>query len=276
MIMTDMSDESCTGFQSGPWYQFTAFDLASDGDGSVVAKQGTLATFNYFYGWPGLCFNKRLNHSGGTLNDDVYFTTLGDQYTFDTTFSSVHIGANFSYPPPSDPSSESYASPWTFAWPAGFALTIEAQKEIKAGIPIRDYTFSMWDTGEGSPDLTVNTAYYNPSGQVCVPDTVCQSTSINALYVGGCLAHPAEVKGVTLAKAGGNINLSWTPPAQGGDVGQYLIYRSQDCTSAGNYTQIGTSTTASYQDTAASGAPYYYIVVAQCGSNSGPWGAYGQ
>ena len=269
MIMTDMSDESCTGFQYGPWYQFTASALASNADGRVVAKQGTLATFNYFYGWPGLCFNKRLTHLGGTYNDDVYFTTPGDDYSFDTTFSGGHIDANFTF------DSDSYSSPWTFAWPAGFQFTIEAPKDDTYNG--RYYTFSMWDSGTASPDLTVDTAFYDTSGQVCIFGTgLCQSTTINALYLGGCIASPAEVTGVTLAKAGGNVNLSWTPPAQSWDVGQYIIYRAQYCTASGYYAQIGTSTTASYQDTTASGPPYYYIVVAQCGSNTGPWGAYGQ
>lgn len=272
IIMTDMSDESCTGFQAGPdyqWYQISASALASDDDGLVVAKQGTLATFNYFYGWPGLCFNKRLNHLGGTFNDDVYFTTLGDDYTVDSTFSGAHIDAHFTF------SGSSYSSPWTFAWPAGFQFVVEAPKEVEAGG--RSYTFSMWDTGTGAPDLTVNTAYYGPSGQICIFGAgMCQPTSLNALYIGGCFTYPVEVGGVMLTWSGGNVNLTWTPPTQSWDVGQYDIYRSSDCSAASYYTLIGNSATASYQDTTAAGGPYYYVVVAQCGANYGPWGCYGQ
>lgn len=70
---------------------------ASDDDDRVVAKQGTLAAFNYFYGWPGVCFNKRYNHFGASVNDDVYFTTLGDNYVIDTLSGGSHISAYWDF-----------------------------------------------------------------------------------------------------------------------------------------------------------------------------------
>jgi hypothetical protein len=267
MIMLDASDESCTGFQYGTIYQFTAVDQASDGDGRVVAKQGTLGAFNYFYGWPGVCFNKRLNHLGASLNDDVYFTTLGDDYTFNTTFQGAHIDAALTF------NSTDFFGPVTFAWPAGFELTISAAKS--AADSNRYYSFSMWDTGSGSPDLPVDTAYYAPGGQVCVFD-LCQGTTINALY-SGCLLAPVEVAGVHIAKVNATtLNLSWSASSQTGDFPSYVIYRSEYATSASYYTQVGTTTTTSYQDAVAFAPTYYYIVVALCGTNYGPWGAYGQ
>ncbi len=172
MLLADASDETCTGFASGAWYFLTAAPKASDDDDRVVAKQGTIAAFNYFYGWPGVCFNKRFNHFGATVNDDVYFTTLGDNYVIDTLSGGSHINAYWDF------YGTSYFGPWTYPWPAGFQMVVTA--EDRAADNGLSYTFSTWSTGDKTPALTILTDYCGYSGS-------CPTTTINALYdeVGG-------------------------------------------------------------------------------------------
>ena len=270
MIMADASDETCKGFQDGTWYLFTALENASDGDGKVVAKQGTLAAFNYFYGWPGLCFNKRFNHLGGTMNDDAYFTTPGDNYTIDTLHDSAHIEARFNY------SGNSYLGPWTFAWPAGFQMTVTADADTVDDY--RYYTFSQWDTGDTGTGLTVNTAYYTPGGQFCpYGPGLCQGTNLNALYDGGCLVSlPMLNNDVRGTRTGTVPTLSWIPLGSPGDIGFYTVYRASNPGAVGNFSSVGTTLTTSFTDPTATGNLYYYIVVAGCGPYTGPWGHYGQ
>lgn len=167
MLLADASDESCEGFASGAWYQMTASPKASDGDDRVVAKQGTIAAFNYFYGWPGVCFNKRLNHFGANVNDDVYFTTLGDNYVIDTLSGGSHINAYYTY------NGVSYVGPWTFPWPAGYDMTVTA--DARATDNGLSYAFSAWSTGDKTAALGISTGYCGVAGP-------CPTTSIDALY----------------------------------------------------------------------------------------------
>ena len=261
MIVAFASDEACDGFASGAWYLFTASTTASNDDDRVVPKQGTLVLFNYFFGWPGICFNKNLYHAGASYNEDVYFTTLGDNYTVDTTAAGAHIDAYWWF------YGTSYLGAWTYAWPAGFTWILTAEANALFGD--RYYTFTNWSTG----DATLEGYVYS---DWCPYGGGCASTLVYAYYGGGCLAAQSEVTGVTIAKQGGNPNIGWAPPAEPGDVGEYAVWRSTDATSAGQFSQVGTSTTTSYTDTTASGPLYYYIVVANCGPYTGPWGHYGQ
>lgn len=167
MLMTDASDERCDGFASGAWYLLTAAPRASDDDDRVMAEQGTIAAFNYFYGWPGVTFNKRLNHPGASENDDVYFTTLGDNYVIDTLSGGSHITAWWDY------YGTSYFGPWTYPWPAGYQMTLTVDATANDGG--KDYVFSSWSTGERTEELTILTNYCGYAGS-------CPETSINALY----------------------------------------------------------------------------------------------
>lgn len=262
MLVAFASDETCTGFADGAWYLFTASTTASDDDNRVVPKQGTLALFNYFFGWPGICFNKNLYHPGASYNDDAYFTTLGDNYTVDTTSSGLHIDGYWWF------YGESQIGPWTYAWPAGFTWTLTA--EPSALDDGRYYAFTGWSTGETSLEGHVYSDWCGYGGG-------CASTNVYAYFGGGCLMEQSQVLGVLLSKQTGNkAVLAWSPPPQPGDVGQYAIYRATNASSAGQYSLIGSSATTTYTDTTASGPLYYYIVVAQCGPYSGPWGHYGQ
>lgn len=277
LILTFADDESCEGFQAGSWFWFTALENASDGDGKVVAKPGTIVPFNYFYSWPGVCFNKRLNHMGTGINDDVFFTTLGDNYTIDTVnIIGGHIDSHFTY------NSVSYMGAWTFAWPAGFQMLLTADREYLDGD--RFYEFSIWDSNkDNSLDLLVNTAFYTPGGILCpYGPGLCQPTTLNAWYGGGCppaASMPLVPGPVTGVKSASNAVLSWPVVGPPLDVRHYAIYRATDPTAAKNYNRIGTSPTNSYTDTTATlPAPvtYYYIVVTGCEGREGPWGHYGQ
>jgi hypothetical protein len=254
-------DETCTGFQDGAWWYFTASEKASDDDDLVVPKQGTLATFNYFGGWPGIVFNKRMYHPGGTLNDDPYFTTPGDNYTIDTTASGVHLDAYWTY------NEVSFLGPWTFAWPAGFEMEIIVNPD--ATYNDRYYTFASWSTGEPSTTVTIVTDW-------CTPTPPCPVTSINALFYGGCLANPPAVTGLLQTKQGANVKLDWTAAGAPGDVAGYTVYRATNCSFVGNYSAVGSTANPTFTDYSASGNLFYYIVVATCGPYSGPWDAYGQ
>jgi hypothetical protein len=167
MLVGDASDELCTGFASGAWYWLTASPRASDDDDRVVAKRGTIAAFNYFYGWPGVCFNKNIWHVGAGYNDDSYFTTLGDNYVIDTLSSGAHITAYWDF------YGTTYFGPWTYPWPAGYQMTLTADATASDGG--RNYVFSSWTTGDKTTELTVLTDYCGYAGS-------CPETTINALY----------------------------------------------------------------------------------------------
>jgi hypothetical protein len=261
MIVAFASDEGCDGFASGAWYLFTASTTASNDDNRVVPKQGTLTLFNYFFGWPGVCFNKNVWHPGTSYNDDVYFTTLGDNYTIDTWASGAHIDGYWWF------YGLSWIGPWTYAWPAGYVWILTAEPGAESDG--RYYAFTNWSTGDATLEGYIASDW-------CPYGGGCAATNVYAYYGGGCLTSQSEVAGVGIAKSGSNPLLSWSPPAVPGDVGQYAIYRAANASSSGQYSLIGTSATPSYTDTAASGPLYYYIVVAQCGPYSGPWGHYGQ
>ncbi len=262
MVVAYADDEKCDGFAAGSWYLFTAAEQASDQDYTVVAKPGTLAAFNYYGGWPGLCFNKRLNHPGASLNDDVYFTTLGDNYTIDTTSQGSHIDAYWQF------NSTSYIGPWTYAWPAGIEWTLTADStEI---VNYKYYEFSAWSTGATTPAVTIL------SDWCYAGSTTCPVTSINAQYSDGCLVSQPSVTGLMITKQGSDAVLAWDQAGATGDVGAYSIYRASNPLSASNFSLIGSSQTTGYTDTTAADALDCYVVVATCGPYSGPWDCYGQ
>ena len=67
----------------------------------------------------------------------------------------------------------SYFGPWTYAWPAGYQMTLTVDATASDGG--RDYVFSAWSTGETTEALTILTNYCGYAGS-------CPVTSINALY----------------------------------------------------------------------------------------------
>ena len=270
MLLADASDESAEGFASGAWYVLTDSPKASDDDDSVAAEPGTIAAFNYFYGWPGVCFNKRLNHLGAGMNDDAYFTTLGDNYVIDTLSGGKHIDAYYLY------NGDSYVGPWTFAWPAGYEMTVTA--DATASCDGTDYAFSMWSSGERTTELTILTNYCGYGG-------TCPDTSINALYteVG---APPLRVPfgavptQVGTANQGVDLTVTWDA-TNCGSPGYHLIYgRGENLASwtlEGGECGLGTSGTYAWSNvpdpSAYTSRFLWFLVVGDDGQGTeGSWG----
>lgn len=262
MDLTFAHEEDCAGFQSGAWYYFTASEKASDDDDLVVPKEGTIATFNYFAGWPGITFNKNIYHPGATVNDDPFFTTPGDNYTIDTTAGGVHIDGYWSF------NEEYYLGPWTFAWPAAITWNITVNSD--AAHNGRYYTFDQWSTGETGTTVSILSDY-------CPPSPPCPVTSINALFEdGSCPVPPPATENLRSTRQGTSVRLDWTAGWASGDVAHYTIYKATDCSSAGNYTVAGSTVDPTFTDDDATGSLYFYIVATTCGPYVGPWGHYGQ
>ncbi len=265
MILTDASDETCTGFAAGSWFYFTAAADASDGDGRVMPGSGSLVAVNYWDGYPGMGFNKWVIHFYGTENADPYFTTLGENYTFDTTAAGAHIDAPFAL------SGANYVGPWTFAWPAGYNWDVTASTPVNfAG---RYYTFSAWSEGTVAATLRVASSFCPAGGGAC------PVTNYTAFYGGGCLVSLPEVPGTMQLAKDISLNpvLTWAAPGSPGDVEQYTVYRGTNPSQAGYFSAVGTAPGTSYTDTASgAGGVVYYLVVANCGPYSGPWGHFSQ
>ena len=256
MMATDASDESCTGFASGSWWYFTAMTKASDEEDMVVAKANTLVAFNFWDGYPGMCFNKRLYHAGASVNDDVYFTTIGDNYTFDTQGPSGHIYANFTF------DGVNYIGPWTFPWASGYLFDVTAQTPQE--LDGRYYTFSAWSDGTLTPTVSVATDFcdgYNP----------CPVLDYTANYTGGCLTSPPLIETVSGVKENlQDAHFTWPPPGVPGDVGYYTLLRATDPRLPVNFSSIGTTVDPSYVDKTSVSGVYYYLVRADCGPYTGP------
>jgi len=270
MLLADASDERCTGFASGAWYLLTAAPRASDDDDRVVAKQGAIAAFNYFYGWPGVCFDKRLNHFGASMNDDVYYTTLGDNYVIDTLAGGTHIDAWWDF------YGTSYVGPWTYPWPAGYQMTLTA--DATANDNGHDYVFSTWSTGVKDAALTVLTDYCGYAGS-------CPETTIDALYneVGaGPLRVPysATPTRVTTAAHGNDLTVTWDA-GNCASANYHLLYGKGENLASwavdGGVCALGasgTSTWAGVPDPSAYASHFlWFLVVGDNGAGTeGSWG----
>ncbi len=270
MILTDASDESCTGFASGAWYYFTYSATASDGDGLVYPAPRTITAVDYWDGYPGVGFHKMVYHPNAGTNLDPYFTTLGDNYTFDTLADTVSTTGHIDAPIIYAYDGQSYIGPWTFPWVSGYKMTVTAAKDTVYNN--RYFSFNSWSSGSTSPGLTVATDFCDASG------TNCPVTTYNAFYDMGCLAIPPKVsQGVTAVKSGSDIALSWPAAGVDGDVGGYSVYRATDPSAALNFTAVGATSGTTYTDATATANPvYYYLIVATCGPYSGSWGHFGE
>lgn len=262
MVVTDASDETCTGFPAGGWFYFTASSSASDEDDLAFAQPRTVVAFNYWDGYPGVGFHKKVTHYGGTENLDPYFTTIGENYFFDTLFSGSHVDASLEL------DGSFYSSPYTFPWAAGYNWTVSAQKTVIAG---RLCPAISWSDG------TLGSAITIPS-DFCDGVTACPTVSYSANYGTGCLVTQPEVaQTMTLTKAGSNAQLSWPQAGAKGDADHYTVLRSVSPVSASQFSAIASVGTNGYTDTEILPNPVvYYLVTAGCGPYEGPWGAYGQ
>ena len=270
MLLTDASDERCTGFADGAWYPLTAAPKASDDDDRVVAKQGTIAAFNYFYGWPGVCFNKRLNHFGATMNDDVYYTTLGDNYVIDTLAGGSHIDAYWDY------YGTSYFGPWTYPWPAGYQMTLTV--DPTASDNGRNYVFSSWSTGDKTAALTILTNYCGYAGS-------CPETTINALYneVGASplrVPYTATPTRATTSNHGNDLTVTWDA-GHCASANYHLLYGKGEHLSSwtvdGGVCALGASGTSTWAgvpdpSTYTSRLLWFLVVGDNGASTEGSWG----
>jgi len=267
MLLTDASDESCTGFASGPWYTFTRDETASDGDGLVYPAPRTLTAFDYWDGYPGVGFLKMADHPGYGQNLDPYETTLGDNYTLDTISTAStypgHVDAGLEY------NGQTYTGPWTFAWASGYDMTVTADTATTYGG--RYFLFSSWSSGDTTPAEIFTTGFCDVTGQYC-------PTVYNVAFYGmGCLANLPAVTGDQAAKSGTSAVLTWPAVGSPGDVQSYAVFSATDPTSAANFSLLGTTDSTTFTDSSSSGAPVsYYVIAATCGPYSGPWGHYGQ
>jgi hypothetical protein len=258
MILTDPSDETCDGFIYAYWYYFAASYTVSDPDQLVSPVPRTINAFNYWdlaYAGAGATFNKRVSHQAGGSNDDVFFTTLGDNYTFNTFSNGENLGLVISL------NGETYATPHTFPLPSNIKWDFIAESpQDESGY---SYTFSNWSNAQTDPKLALVSEY-------CDPVNPCPEVNFTATY-NRCLIGMPEVPGSTAVKSGAeNVALAWSPISE---VGNYAVYVSNNPSQKTNFRLMGTTTSTSYLDsTSASGPTYYYIIAGQCGTHEGPWG----
>ena len=119
----------------------------------------------------------------------------------------------------------------------------------------------VWTAGAGyTAQPTASSAYLDAeTGQAVTPGSYAATFGIN-----GAATWQAAVVGVSPSAAAASpsqVNLTWTASTEtGGTIGMYLIERCQG-TGCSSFTQIGTSTNTTYNDTNVSpGTTYTYRV----------------
>lgn len=255
LILSDPSDETCDGFIQGYWYYFTNSYTASDPDNLVSPKARTINAFNYWDGWPGTTFNKNISHQAGGTNDDVFATTLGDNYTFYTFSNEEYLDIVISL------DGVTYSTPHTFPWAAGYkwnviAVTPQEQSPYY-------FEFSHWSNNQIDPKLTVVSDF-------CDPVNPCPEVNFIAFY-NSCVMSLPEVSNCLAIRSGSDyVQLNWDP-LEG--TYMYAIYQSTNPSQKSNFKLLDTTTTNSYLDnTSTTLGIYYYIVVGKCSDYEGLWG----
>ncbi len=254
MIIADASDEDCGGFASGAWYYLTASIKATDDDDLVVAKPNSIAAFNYGDIYPGVAIVKHVPHFQGLETDDVYFTTLGDNYTIDAKQAGLHVDSGFTL------DGVRYLTPWVFAWAAGYQWDLVADPSVEAGD--RYALFERWSDGTLLSTVSIRANYcFNPD---------CQVVAYDEIFGNGCLIVQPEVSNVSIAKGGPGPTISWSPSGSAGDVDSYRIFRGTDPSLAGSFPAVGNSAVTSWNDVWDSAPLYCYVVKGECGPYEGP------
>lgn len=185
MILAAPSDETCDGFIYAYWYYFTASYTISDPDNLVSPTARTINAFNYWdlsYAGAGATFNKKISHLGGGTNQDVFSTTLGDNYTFYTFSGSDYLDLVISL------DNVTYATKHTFPWASNYTRNVIAvSPQEESGYT---YTFSSWSNGQTDPTLSVVTDY-------CDPVNPCPTIDFIATYDACLTVTPPVIGGVT-------------------------------------------------------------------------------
>lgn len=209
MILSDPSDETCDGFIYGYWYYFTASYTISDPDNLVSPTPRTINAFNYWdlsYAGAGATFNKRISHLGGGTNQDVFSTTLGDNYTFYTFSGSDYLDLVISL------DNVTYATKHTFPWASNYTRNVIAvSPQEESGYT---YAFSSWSNGQTDPTLAVVTDY-------CDPVNPCPTIDFIATYSACLTITPPVIDSV--ADWDGNCSLRITFTA-GSPATQHDLY----------------------------------------------------
>ena len=257
LILTIPYDETCDGFIQGWWYYFTNSYKATDPKNLVSPKPRTINAFNYWDGYPGITFNKYISHPIGGSNDDIYCTTIGDNYTFNTYSSGDYLDLVVSL------DQETYSTPHTFPWAAGYKwdiIAVTPQEESPY-----HYDFSNWSNSQTDPKITVVSDY-------CDPVNPCPEVNFTASY-NRCIMSIPEVQNCLAIRNAQNsdyVDLSWNIIQ---DVSQYAIYEASNPSSKSNFKLLTTTTSNSFTDTTSTTpGVYYYIVVGKCSSYEGQWG----
>lgn len=258
LILSNPSDETCSGFIYGYWYYFTNSYTASDPDNLVSPRSRTINAFNYWDGWPGITFNKNISHQSGGSNDDVFCTTLGDNYTFYTYSNGDYVNLVISF------NGETYSTPHTFPWAAGYKWDIIAVTPQDDGP--NHYDFSHWSNDQTDPKLTIVSDF-------CDPINPCPQVDFTAYYnLTVCPSYIPEVPNCLAVRSGTDyVQLTWDSL---NGINEYEIYQSSsDPSLKSNFKLIATVTTTSFLDTTSTTpGVYYYIVVGKCLNNEGQWG----
>jgi len=209
MILSDPSDETCDGFIYAYWYYFTASYTISDPDNLVSPVPRTINAFNYWglsYAGAGATFNKEISHVSGGANDDIFCTTLGDNYSFYSYSNGDYLSLVISL------DGVTYATKHTFAWASNY------ERDIIAVSPQEDggytYTFSNWSNGQTYPILKILSEY-------CDPVNPCPIVDFIATYSGCPTMTPPVIDGISNLDGSCSLMIVFT---QGSPATQHDLY----------------------------------------------------
>ncbi|HNQ77201.1 MAG TPA: hypothetical protein PKJ37_05585 [Acidobacteriota bacterium] len=209
MILSDPSDETCDGFIYAYWYYFTASYTISDPDNLVSPVPRTINAFNYWglsYAGAGATFNKEISHVSGGANDDIFCTTLGDNYSFYSYSGSDYLNLVISL------DGVTYATKHTFAWASNY------DREVIAVSPQEEggftYTFSNWSNSQTDPVLKIFTEY-------CDPVNPCATIDFIATFGGCTTMTPPSIDGISNLDGSCSLMIVFT---QGAPAVQHDLY----------------------------------------------------
>ena len=191
-------------------------------------------------------------------NGTTYFYTVqasdGITYSANSNEVSVKTISAFTFTSATVASSSSITLAWTSATGAD-------SYEVLYGTASGSYTTPITGVSSGYTlsGLATGTTYY-------IAIRARNAVGAGATYTSSELTAKTSTAAPTTLVAsavGGAVSLTWSSVI---GATNYSVYRAT--TSGGSYTLIGTSASASYSDTVATGTQYYYVVRANNGSES--------
>ena len=225
------------------WYQLTASPEASD-DALAVAQSQCLSVTSQRVGVPCLAWMRN--------GLDVYFTTLGDNYQFDTKRSGGHIALSVDVDGSPAPTVDYEA------WPFAVGHTVLAPSSGDLGA--YHYGFVDWTWAGGSQaarSLAITSDY---ADGVNPPPVV----AFDANYFRCTIAQPSLGNTLLGIKSGVLPSYSWTDP--GGERQGFRVYRASSPGPPATFTAVADTPATGWTDGAGGGASdFYYRVVSYCG-----------